>query len=59
MKWDKNNSIHPPPLPIHAICEIWYTSEESLFEAVDDDGWTTMDACLFCKLIYEPSVQVS
>ena len=37
-------------------------SEEMLFENVDDngrtDGWTT-DACLYYKLTYEPSAQVS
>ena len=34
-------------------------SEEMSFENVDDeDGWTT-DACLYYKLSYEPSAQVS
>ena len=36
-------------------------SEEKLFENVDD-GWTdvqTTDACLYYKLTYEPSAQVS
>ena len=33
-------------------------SEEMLFENVDDDGRTT-DACLYYKLTYEPSAQVS
>ena len=43
-------------------------SEEMLFENVDgrrlatdddDDDGRTMDACLFYKLTYEPSAQVS
>ena len=33
-------------------------SEEMSFENVDDDGRTT-DACLYYKLTYEPSAQVS
>ena len=33
-------------------------SEEMLLENVDDDGQTT-DACLYYKLTYEPSAQVS
>ena len=32
-------------------------SEEMSFENVD--GWRTMDACLYYKLTYEPSAQVS
>ena len=28
------------------------------FENADNDGWTT-DACLYYKLTYEPSAQVS
>ena len=33
-------------------------SEEMSFEDVDDDG-RPMDTCLYYKLIYEPSAQVS
>ena len=56
------------PLPINAICEIWResASEEMSFENVDDDGRTdddddgrTTDACLYYKLTYAPSAQVS
>ena len=45
-------------LSIGAVCEIWKesASEERSFEYVD--GWTT-DACLYYKLTYEPSAQVS
>ena len=33
-------------------------SKEMSFEHVDDDGWMT-DACLYYKLTYKPSAQVS
>ena len=33
-------------------------SEKTLFENVDGLA-TTTDACLYCKLTYEPSAQVS
>ena len=33
-------------------------ASEMSFENVDDDG-RTMDACLYYKLTYEPSAQVS
>ena len=51
------------PLPVYAICEIWQESaswsEEMLFENVDDDDRRTTDACLYYKVTYEPSAQVS
>ena len=34
-------------------------SEEMVFENVDDGRTTTMDACLYYKLTYEPSAQVT
>ena len=34
-------------------------SEEMSFENVDDGWTTTMDACLYYKLTYEPSAQVT
>ena len=34
-------------------------SEEMLFENVDDDDRWTTDACLYYKLTYEHSAQVS
>ena len=35
-------------------------SEEMSFENVDNDGrTTTTDACLYYKITYEPSAQVS
>ena len=33
-------------------------SEEVSFENIDE-GWRTTDACLYNKLTYEPSAQVS
>ena len=45
------------PRTIDAIWEIWLESaSEMSFE--NDDGRTT-EACLYCKLTYEPSAQVS
>ena len=35
------------------------TSEEMLFENVTDNDRSTTDACLYYKLTYEPSAQVS
>ena len=52
-------------LPIDAICEIWLESASWLQRRcrlkmlmMDNDGQTT-DACLYYKLTYEPSAQVS
>ena len=48
----------PPPPSIDVTCEIWKesASEEKSFENVDG---RTADACLYYKLTYEPSAQVS
>ena len=55
----KKKQYYSFPLSIDAIYEIWRgsASEEMSFENVDD-GRTT-DACLYYKLTYEPSAQVS
>ena len=59
----KNNIIRPP-LPIDTMCEIWQESASWLQRRcrlkmlMTDDG-RTADACLYYKLIYEPSAQVS
>ena len=53
------------PLPTDAMCEIWQESALWLQRrrrlkmlTTDNDGRTT-DACLYYKLHYEPSAQVS
>ena len=64
--WNQNTIIHslpptPPPTPatpIDAICEIWKESASEKSFGNVDDGRTT-DACLYYKLTYEPSAQVS
>ena len=59
----KNNIVRSPP-PIDAICEIWQESVSWLqrrcrLKMLTTDDRRTTDACLYYKLSYEPSAQVS
>ena len=47
------------PLPIDAVCEIWQESASWLQRRCRLKMLTTDDACLYYKLTYEPSAQVS
>ena len=54
---------HSFPLPIDAICEIWgelasWLQRRCHLKMLTTDGWTP-DPCLYYKLTYEPSAQVS
>ena len=57
----KNNFSFP--LPVDAIYVIWKESASQLqrrcrLKKLMDDGWA-LDACIYYKLTYEPSSQVS